>query len=611
MKASHIARLRSDAAYLIVGIPLSLIAAIQAATSGIGLEALTQAPLMNARDAVSHAALLQQTIEGNPFLGARLGYPFGTNWLDWPSLDWGLLAIAKVLSFFTHDYVLIFNAIFLLGFPTAFLAAFVVARRFDLSRPFAFTVGLSYALASYHFERLSLHGHLFLTWYWVAPVFILLGWRIVAPADVDTQRPSWLRWMGLAALTGFGVYYTAFGLITITTALFLALALRQPRDAIRSYLFVVVPLLLGVALQVLPTLLNRLQFGANPLAFERSTLGAEIYALRPVQLLLPHLTHRIPILGDIANQFYSAAISGNESVMSSVGAIAALGLWVLLQLVITIVARGQLDDRLRYLFTIAMSFMAFASIGGLGLLLSLLGFTEIRSWNRLSIFLAFVGLLTTCIALTPTAMRYSQAVRRALTPVALIVVLGLVWVDQTPAPCLSCVLTTQSQRAVSADFVHVLEKRLPTGAAIYQLPYVSYPEGWRLPNYDAYEFMKPYLESSSLRFNLGGMKGRDGDRLYRSLAQRSLATQVSVIRKLGFAGIYVDRTGIADGGTAVVASLIALLGPDAATWRIDNRIVYFDLHNGVAPIATGALTYAQVNDLTGFTPAFPKRHLSD
>ena len=566
---------------------------------------------MNARDAVSHAAVLQQTIEGNPFLGARLGYPFGTNWLDWPSLDWGLLAITKMLSFFTHDYVLIFNAIFLLGFPTAFVAAFVVARRFDLSRPFAFTIGVSYALASYHFERLSLHGHLFLTWYWVAPVFVLLGWRIVAPPEALRMRPAWLRWIGLAALTGFGVYYTAFGLITMTTALFLALALRQTRDAIRSYLLVLAPLVLGVALQVLPTLLNRLQNGANPLAFERSTLGAETYALRPVQLLLPHLTHRIPVLGDVANQFYTAAIPGNESVMASVGAIAALGLWVLLQLIFTIVARGQLDDRLRYLFTITLSFMAFASVGGLGLLLSLLGFTEIRSWNRLSIFIAFAGLLTTCIALTPTALRYSNGMRRALTPVVLLTVLALVWVDQTPAPCPTCAASTQSQRAATADFVHVLEKRLPEGSAIYQLPYVSYPEGWRLHTYDAYEFMKPYLESTSLRFNLGGMKGRDGDRLYRSLAQRSLATQVSVIRKLGFSGIYVDRTGFADGGTAVVASLIALLGPDAATWRSDNRVVYFDLHNDVAALPTGALTYAQVNDLTGFTPSFPKRHLSD
>lgn len=611
MKGGLLARLRTDAAYLILGIPLTLITAIQVATSGLGVYALTQAPLMNARDAVSHAALLKQTIEGQPFLGARLGYPFGTNWLDWPSLDWGLLAIAKVLSFFTHDYVLIFNAIFLLGFPTAFVAAFAVGRRFDLSRPFAFTIGVSYALASYHFERLSLHGHLFLTWYWVAPVFVLLGWRLVAPAEAPRPRPAWLRWLGLAALTGFGVYYTAFGLITITTALLVAIVIRSPKLAVSAYLRTVLPLAAGVAIQLTLTIINALQNGVNAHAFIRSRMESETYALRLEQLSLPHLTHRIPSLAAKAADFYNAVIPGNESVMSSIGVIATLGLFVLVLLSVTAIAGQPLDDRLRYLSTITLSFIAFATVGGLGLMLSLLGLTGIRSWNRLSIFIEFAALLATAMAIAPTAQRYSHAVRRALTPVVLVLIFGLVWVDQTPAPCPTCVASTQSQRAATADFVHVLEERLPNAAAIYQLPYVAYPEGWRLRTYDAYEFMKPYLESTSLRFNLGGMKGRGGDRLYRALAKRSLDTQVSVIRKLGFSGIYVDRTGIADGGTAVVASLTAILGPDAATWRGDKRVVYFDLHNSIAPIATGALTYAQVNDLTGFTPAFPHRLLSD
>jgi phosphoglycerol transferase len=55
-----------------------------------------------------------------------------------------------------------------------------------------------------------------------------------------------------------------------------------------------------------------------------------------------------------------------------------------------------------------------------------------------------------------------------------------------------------------------------------------------------------------------------------------MADQISAIKKLGFAGIYVDRRGYADHGAAVVAELTALIGAPTVVHAPGPK-VFFDL----------------------------------
>jgi phosphoglycerol transferase len=41
----------------------------------------------------------------------------------------------------------------------------------------------------------------------------------------------------------------------------------------------------------------------------------------------------------------------------------------------------------------------------------------------------------------------------------------------------------------------------------------------------------------------GAMMGREADRFYRELSSNPMADQIRAIKKLGFAGIYIDRRG--------------------------------------------------------------------
>jgi phosphoglycerol transferase len=55
-----------------------------------------------------------------------------------------------------------------------------------------------------------------------------------------------------------------------------------------------------------------------------------------------------------------------------------------------------------------------------------------------------------------------------------------------------------------------------------------------------------------------------------------MADQINAIKKLRFAGIYVDRRGYADNGAAVVAELTALVGAPTVV-QAPGPKVFFDL----------------------------------
>jgi phosphoglycerol transferase len=74
----------------------------------------------------------------------------------------------------------------------------------------------------------------------------------------------------------------------------------------------------------------------------------------------------------------------------------------------------------------------------------------------------------------------------------------------------------------------------------------------------------------------GAIMGREADRFYRELSSKPMADQISAIKKLGFAGIYVDRRGYADNGAAVVAELTALIGAPGVV-QAPGPKVFFDL----------------------------------
>jgi hypothetical protein len=87
--------------------------------------------------------------------------------------------------------------------------------------------------------------------------------------------------------------------------------------------------------------------------------------------------------------------------------------------------------------------------------------------------------------------------------------------------------------------------------------------------------MRGYLHSDDLRWSYGHTKGR-GDDPNVPISTEKVPDMVRDLKSSGFAGIYVDRFGYPDGGTALEQQLAEATGAQPLVSR-DGRLSFFEL----------------------------------
>src|SRR5690606_33446900 len=114
---------------------------------------------------------------------------------------------------------------------------------------------------------------------------------------------------------------------------------------------------------------------------------------------------------------------------------------------------------------------------------------SIRGWNRISIFISFASLAAFFCILQEALERASTDSNARRLGVLLLVfsitVFGL-W-DQTVAACTTCLEQNHRAFRQNAEFVAGIEAQLEPGGAVYQLPYMPFPEVPPLHKLQAYE----------------------------------------------------------------------------------------------------------------------------
>jgi phosphoglycerol transferase len=108
------------------------------------------------------------------------------------------------------------------------------------------------------------------------------------------------------------------------------------------------------------------------------------------------------------------------------------------------------------------------------------------------------------------------------------------------------------------------------------LPYVPFPENPPVNKMLDYEHFKGYLHSAALKWSYGAVKGRAGAAAIAALSTMPVAQLVVSARSDGYAGIWVDREGYADGGVALVQGIAAATQAQQLI-SSDGRYVVFAL----------------------------------
>jgi phosphoglycerol transferase len=546
-------------------------------------------PFLYQKDGLFTQLWIKTLVENGWYLhNDRLGAPGGLDLHDFPMADNLHFLLIKLAALATSDFVLLYNLYFLATFPLAALTSLFVLRRLGLSYGPAIVASLLFAFSPYHFFRGQ--GHLFLSAYFLVPLAVLvLVW-------VSSERPCFFAWdeshktfarrllsrrsfagVAVAALLGAGgVYYAYFACCLLgVTGLAASWRCRRPQPLVAAGMLIVVTST-SVFLNLTPNLLYRICHGTNPDAVVRQVGAAEVYGLKVAQLLLPTEDHRLAPLAGLRTYYTSTRLPlASTSEKTPLGAIAGLGFLLLLGRLLAMWPRrrpGLLDT----FGTLNGAALLLGLMGGFGALVAL-ALPWIRCYERIAVYIAFWSTAAVFLLLDRLARRYAGGpVARWAFHGLLAGLLALGVADQTMQHAGKGFSAVAAAYQSDADFVGRIEAAMPAGALIFQLPYMPFPEYGRLHRMGDYDHLRGYLHSRTLRWSYGAVKGREGDAMLRTLAEKPAEQLLESLALAGYSGVYLDRFGFADFGVRTEADLRRLAN-SVPLVSSDQRLEFFDL----------------------------------
>ncbi len=529
-------------------------------------------------DSLACLMFIRRSMEGWIFNNNHQGFPFGSNLLDYPMSDTGSFLILKALGLIFKTPQAAMNLYFLIGFPVTFVCSYVCLRTLDVLCPFSVAASLLFVFLPFHFQRVP---HLFYTWYFVVPIFFYFGFRLFSSKlfglwKETARSQALLDALVLFSLASFGAYYAFFGCLLLSISS-VSGAMRNKTYSNFVLGFVASCIVsFGVFINIAPNIYHRMTAGRNLEFGHDAPSDSETCGLKLVQMLLPRQNHRIGRLSRITERYSKTFPLVNENATSALGFIGALGFISLLCVAIALMSGLHVDDRLVFFSVVNIFLFFFATVGGFSALFALLVTPLLRGWNRISVFIGFGAIAGIFLALQISLEKFflEAQVKKLIWPIAVgILIAG--FLDQTvPAPL-------SDNNAIRAEFesdhlfIRKIETLVPPKSAIYQLPYMPFPEVPPIHQLMDYGLSRGFIQSHSLRWNYGGMKGRDGDMFFRLLSQQPLVKQLKVVKRLGFRGVYIDRRGYEDHGKEIETNLANLLGISPSVVSKDNQLSFF------------------------------------
>ena len=547
-------------------------------------------------DALFHGMVIKGIIDNGWYLRNNfIGMPGGAELFYFPMADNLHFLLIKLFSLFTSDYALIFNFYFLLTFPLTTISSLYVFRHFNISYLIAVLGSLLYAFLPYHFFR-NQH-HLVLAGYYIVPLMVMvLLWvfsgRLLASGSDDNNSGRKINLRSkrfvasiviclLIASGGLGYYafFACFFLVVAGVAA--ALYWKSVRHLMVSLILTAV-VFSGFVINLVPNMIYIRSQGESR-TVKRGIGEAEDYGLKITQLLLPIDGHRVGTLAGLKEKYNRDAPLVNENSNAALGLIGSIGFLTLLAwLFYRMSARSEEAAGARALLNqlsiLNISGVLLATIGGFASLFALLISPQIRSYNRVSIYLAFFSLFAVMLLLESFSRRRVQSGKPRLMfqlSLGLILVLGIL--DQTGKGVyfVPDYAGFGAENASDADFVSRIETALPDGGMIFQLPYVPFPED-SVPGIEGYEPFRPYLHSKKLRWSYGTIKGRENDRWQKLITNQPTEQFLETISLAGFSGVYIDRRGYTDNGAEMETKLANLLDTRPLV-SADGQMVFLNM----------------------------------
>lgn len=476
---------------------------------------------------------------------AALGAPATADWTGYPVPDRLVFVLAGWLAEplgLIAAIQLVSAAIFGLNAASFYLCARWLRWRWE----WAAALALAFALCTYN---LRWGVTLSFSQTFTLPPLVLL----CARAARRGSNPG-KTWPLLAVVLGLWLaqgnpYLAYFSGVIAGGALLLGLARRVSRARLGLLLLFLSVLAVGF-LVVNARQIGHLAGSSEGSPLTRNQGDLTTYSLRPVEWFVPPADHRARPLGEFGRAYFDHRQGHGEFFYNYLGIVGVIAWAGLLVASARRLARrpSRISDALLGLVWIT----AFGLAGGINTWLGALGLDFFRAATRIGIFAQIWVFLFLGGWLT------RQLPNRAMSlGLALVLPCLAIW-DQTP-PLTDPVARTRNHERWQeyAAVTATLERTLPAGAMVFQLPATAFPESARIGAMPDYEHLLPYLTSHSLRYSYGHLAGTPALRWASHVSRLGPASMAEALEHAGFAALWIDTRAYPDNATSLLQALRA------------------------------------------------------
>jgi phosphoglycerol transferase len=337
--------------------------------------------------------------------------------------------------------------------------------------------------------------------------------------------------------------------------------------------------IVGVALADLsPSLLYQARHGTNAAMLFKSPAEGEVYGLKIRYLLTPTPDHPLGFVRRLEKSLAGTKFPffENENEYTRLGTVGSIGLVVLIGLLLGAMVNARMAGRaagtvLGPCAALTLACLLFATTGGFSTFFNTWVFPDIRAWARIFPYIGFFCVAAAGAVADPFVRRFPR-----WGGIAMLGTITILAVFDQAVPSFAF---DRSEAVYRQDgtFEAEIEKRLPADSAIFQLPYVEFPNdnhpGTMLVN----DSLRPYLHSAKYRWSAGAVSGMTSAEWNRATAALPVPEMLTALVHAGFAGLWLDRAGF-DAGQSPEDAITHELG-EAPLHDAGNRFLFYDLRS--------------------------------
>ena len=518
----------------------------------------------------------------------NLGAPFGRELFDFPIFpDLSSILIIRILSLFFDDYALLINFWMFSIFPITAMITFIVLKKLHVSFLCAAGGAMCYTFLSYRYLRILI-GHFFLADYSLIPVMFLIFFWLLEDEQFFSLRRGFFKYkrnvFALLFLVFFslkGVYYTFFSCFFVTLIFLMMLVRTRKFKRTIPSILVILCLSIPLILSYIPTFIYVAENGGNPMAPNRYPSESEVLSLEMAFLVLPEQSARIPFFAEKKDSFLPLTYAEGTAYMGLAGVV---GFAILL---LALFSRGQSvikkkmtlsGDRIYFLGQMQVFGILLGTVGGFGPLFAVFINSQIRAYNRISVFLALFCIAGFCLAVDSLLRSRRKKWVKIVLSTFVVLFFVVAVLEQSSFSPESRYIEIEAEYSSDKNFIKMIEDEVDEGSMILQFPYQAFPEVPPVERMEDYSHTRAYLHSDILRWSYGAYKGREGDAFLRELmVDRPLRETLYEAAAHGFRGVYIDTFGYAEESLAELEHALEIYLPSEKKISDNGRLWFYEL----------------------------------